>query len=51
MKALILFGLLAGAAGGDRIEEIKWFSAAQGFEKAKGEKSPRWVLIYKEWPG
>jgi len=50
MRLLVLIGLLAAASSGDRIEEIRWLSAKDAFEKPKDEKSSRWVLIYKEWP-
>ena len=50
VKLLTLIGVLALFPVGDRIDEIKWLSAKEAFEKATNEKSSRWVLIYKEWP-
>jgi hypothetical protein len=49
MKTVILGGLLLAAAG-DRIDEINWMSSKAAFEKARDEKTARWVLVYKEWP-
>jgi hypothetical protein len=49
VKTLALGAILL-AATGDRIDEIKWIPSTQAFQKAKDEKTARWVLIYKEWP-
>ena len=49
MKSVALGAFLLAAAG-DRIDEIKWMSSKEAFEKARDEKMARWVLIYKEWP-
>jgi len=49
MKTAALAAILL-AATGDRIDEIKWMSSKEAFEKARDEKTARWVLVYKEWP-
>ncbi|MBI4565401.1 MAG: hypothetical protein HY716_11970 [Planctomycetes bacterium] len=50
MKTMLWLGMAAAVAAGDRIDEIKWMSSEEAFEKAQDEKTSRWVLIYKEWP-
>jgi len=47
---MALLGIMSLGAAGDRIDEIKWLPAKEAFEKAAADKTPRWVLIYKEWP-
>jgi hypothetical protein len=51
MREFIAVAVLTALFGGERIEEIKWLSAQTAFENANDPKAPRWVLIYKEWPG
>ena len=48
--SIALLWILSLGSAGDRIEELKWLPAKEAFEKAGAEKTPRWVLIYKEWP-
>ena len=44
MVAILLLAL------GDGIDEIKWMSSKDAFEKAQKKETARWVLVYKEWP-
>ena len=55
MSTVRLFPMLAvavcaGAFASDRVDEIKWLSAKDAFEKAQSKDAPRWVLLYKVWP-
>ncbi len=51
MKTLAAVAFAAVLAWrGDRIDEIKWLTSKDAFDKAKDEKTKRWVLVYKEWP-
>ena len=50
-KVVLLLVMVMGGAlsASERIDEVKWLTAKDAFEKAR--TSGQWVLIYKEWPG
>lgn len=55
MNRMRIFPVLAAAfcfsvLASDRVDEIKWLTAKDAFEKAQSKDAPRWVLLYKVWP-